>query len=168
MKPSHTKKIRHEQWLKQNKKCAILKTDLEWKNATLDHKHKTNQEEIGKKGAGLCRGVLDFRVNAFEGIIARRFIRSGLHKITDLPTCLRNMADYLTNPPMKQKYIHPNEAPKIKKRKLGVRNYKRIRKYYFKIYPNKRVIPDFPKSGNMNPMWEELLDKVNKMHFKGR
>jgi len=159
-------KFRKLQWVRQKKKCAILQQKIELKDAVVDHKHKLKNQKAGPKGRGLIRGVLHFQANSLEGTIVKKYKRYGVHKLIDLPSFLRNMADFLDNPPVKEKYIHWTEKPKPKK--LGKRDYNRIKKYYFQIHPKKRKIPDYPKSGRLTEKWEILLQQANNIHvFNG-
>ena len=67
-------------------------------------------------GKGLCRGVLSFQGNAWEGKVTNSFRRLGLNKKIDIITALRNLANYLECNHVQTdeiKYIHPNEAPKV-------------------------------------------------------
>lgn len=154
------KKLRKEQWKKQGEKCAVLDKKIKYKDATMDHKHVKGEEEIGKNGAGLLRGVLDFRVNSFEGKVSYWYTRLGLHKLIELPKLLRNLANFLESPPIKQIYIHPSERKKP--RKLGKREYNNIKKHYFKMYPTRRKIPAYPKSGRVTKEFEIILEDLNK------
>jgi hypothetical protein len=154
------KALRKKQWLKQNKECPILKKKIVYKDAVMDHKHKRKDEKIGKDGKGLLRGVLHFQANTIEGKIVNMYKRYGLHKLIDLPSLLRNISDYLLNPPMEQKYVHPKERPKPKK--LGKREYKRICKYYFEVYPRRRKLPKYPKSGVLTKECEIYITDIDK------
>lgn len=157
--------LRYEQWEKQHKFCPILKQFIRYEDACFDHKHKTKAEPLGEDGKGLLRGVLHFQANSWEGKVTNAFKRCGLHKFDiSLPEALRNLADYIENPPMKPEYIHPNERPKPKK--LGKRDFNRIIKYYFQMYPNRRKLPEYPKSGKINKELEKLLEKANGLHLK--
>lgn len=157
------KLLRYEQWKEQGCVCPILKQSIEYKDAVFDHLHKTQAEKLGEDGKGLLRGVMHFQVNSWEGKITSAFKRYGLHKLgVSLPECLRNLADYIENPPMKEKIVHPDERPKAKK--LGKRDYNRIIKYYFQMYPGRRKLPVYPKSGKMNKEFGEMLEKANQLH----
>lgn len=158
------KKLRYKQWVKQGKCCPVLKQRILYRKVVFDHKHKNKKEEIGEDGKGLLRGVLHRSANVVEGKIANLYKRYGLHKYISLPELLRNIAAYIDTPPMEPKYIHPSERPK--QRKLGKREYNRICKYYFKIFPGRRKLPKYPKSGKMSKMFEELLNMVNDIYFK--
>lgn len=156
---SDSKMFREKQWIKQNKQCAILKQPIELKECSLDHCHKLKNQTAGPNGRGLVRGVLHFQANSFEGVIVKKFKRYGLHKFITLSEFLRNMAEYLDNPPVPPKYIHWTEKPKPKK--LGRREYNKIKKFYFILHPRAKKIPPYPKSGKMTKKWEDLLNKVN-------
>lgn len=157
------KELRLQQWHAQAGKCPILKQFHKFEDSVMDHLHKTKAEILGEDGKGLLRGVMHFQANSWEGKVTNAFKRYGLHKFgVSLPECLRNLASYIESPPMKEKIVHPNERPKIKK--LGKRDYNRICKYYFEIFPNRRKLPAYPKSGKTNDQWEMLLEKANDIH----
>lgn len=159
--------LRFDQWKKQEGICPILKLPVRYKDTVFDHKHKTKAEPLGEDGKGLLRGILHFQANSWEGKVTNAFKRYGLHKFNiSLPEALRNLADYIENPPMKQEYIHPNERPKPKK--LGKRDFNRIVKYYFQIFPNRRKLPEYPKSGKMNKELEGMLEMANKRHLENK
>ena len=137
---------------------------IAYSEAVFDHKHKTKKEKLGEDGKGLLRGVLHFQANVFEGKVARLYIRCGLHKLIPLPDLLRNTADYIEHPPMKPEYIHPNERPKPKK--LTKTEFKRICKHYFEMYPKRKKLPEYPKSGKLTKKFKRMLDEVNKLKEK--
>ena len=155
------KKFRYEQYLKQKGICPILKQIILFEDSVFDHKHKTKAEKIGKDGKGLLRGVIHFQANIMEGKIVRIYKRYGLNKFMPLPQLLRSIAYYIENPPMKPEYIHPNER---EYKKLGKRDYNRICKYYFQMYPKRRKLPVYPKSRKSNKELEQLLKMANKLH----
>lgn len=153
--------LRYEQWEKQNGICPILKQEIMYKDACFDHKHKTKAELLGEDGKGLLRGILHFQANSWEGKVTNAFKRYGLHKFNiSLPEALRNLADYIENPPMKQKYIHPDERVF---EKISKRDFNKICKHYFKMYPKRRKLPVYPKSGKMTKELKELLNKVKDL-----
>ena len=154
--------LRYKQWRKQKGICPILKQKIPYSKAVLDHMHKTQAEALGKDGKGLLRGVLHFQANSWEGKVVNSFKRYGLHKLSiPLTEALRNLADYLDNPPIPPEYVHPSENPKAKK--LGKRDFNKICKHYFKIYPKRKKLPVYPKSGKLTKEFAELLEKVNKI-----
>jgi len=138
--PKEFKALRKKQYFKQRRICPILKRKIPYSEAVFDHKHKSRKEKLGEEGKGLLRGVLQFQANSWEGKVANAFKRYGLHKQgISLEDAVRNLANYLVNPPMKPEYIHPSERPKP--RKIGKREYNKIKKFYFQIYPNRRKLP---------------------------
>ena len=155
--------IRYKQWQKQNEICPILKQKISYEEAVADHKHKTQMEVLGEDGKGLLRGVIHNQANVMEGKIARLYKRCGLHKFNiSLPELLRSIADYLEQCPMQFddiRYVHPNERPKAKK--IGKRDFNRIVKLYFKMFPKRRKLPVYPKRGKMSKELKELLKKAN-------
>lgn len=153
--------LRYSQWKKQNKQCSILKQKIKYENAVLDHQHKLKHEKAGENGKGLCRGVLHFQANSFEGVVLKKYKRYGLNKYIDLITLLRNLADYLENPPIKAKYIHHSEKEKPKK--LGKREYNKIKKHYFTWYPRRKTIPKYPTKGRITKEWKILLKKLEEL-----
>lgn len=149
--------------------CPVLNVKLTKSNAVVDHKHITKKEikngNLGFGGKGLLRGVIHDQANVFIGKIEKGFIRSGCHKF-EVPIWdqLRAIADYLENPPLKKdRIVHPSERPP--KSKLSKIEYKRICKYWSKIFPGKRVPPKYPKSGIKTPKWAIWLSKANELHF---
>jgi hypothetical protein len=98
------------------------------------------------------------QANSFEGKVAKIYKRYGLHKMIPLPELLRNLADYIENPPCPPMYIHPSERMPVKK--LGKRDYNQIIKFYKHKYPNRRYIPNYPKSGKLT---KELQLIVHQM-----
>lgn len=151
LKNNELKEFREALTLKQNNICPILNAEMEPGTQVLDHQHKTKKEVMGVNGAGLIRGVLDFRANAWEGKVNNSFIRCGLHKVMDLPTALRNLADYLEQENLP--YIHPNEAPKVKK--LMKRPFNKIKKLHDLKYPKRKGLM-YPKSGKPTKIIIEL------------
>lgn len=163
---SQLKELRRVQLEKQHFICPVLKKVIKYEESVFDHKHKTKKETLGENGNGCLRGVLHFQANVVEGKITKIYKRYGLHKFIPLPELLRNLADYIETPPMKPEYIHPNEIPKAKK--IGKRDFNQICKYYFQIYPRKKKLPVFPKSGKLTKNLERDLKKVNQIHKTGR
>ena len=98
---------------------------------------------------------MEFRCNALEGKIANNFKRLGLNKETDLPSLLRNLADYLERPNLP--YIHPSEKPKSQK--LMKSSYNKLIKELQLINYNKPV-PPFPKNKKLSKKLQKLYDLV--------
>ena len=163
---SELKVLRKKQWLKQNKKCAILQQEIEYKDAVMDHKHKKKSEPVGKDGKGLLRGVLHKYVNSFEGKVVYWYTRYGLHNLVPLPKLLRKLADFLENPPMKSVYIHPSERKKPKK--LQKKCFNELNKVYKLKYPKRKPL-EFPKRGyltkKLNGLFNEFEIPVQYLHY---
>ena len=138
--------------------CPILKMYFPAEQMAVDHKHKRKDDTIGIDGNGLVRGVIMKDANRFEGKVLSYFIRYGLAKYIDLPAYLRNLADYIENPPCEQKYIHPSEKEKIKK--LGKRVFNKIKKEYSLRNPKKKEL-EYPASKKPTKIIKELAAKYN-------
>ena len=155
------KKFREEMHKKQDFICPLLKTKVD--KVVVDHRHKLKDEAPSLDGKGLIRGVIDFRANALEGKITNSWKRlfganEDNHPIS-LPNYLRNLADYLENPPLDHlKLIHPKE--KVKEKLFMKSDYNKIKKYYKAIFPNRTTIPPYPKGKKprLNEKWKELLE----------
>ena len=152
------KKLRREQWLKQNKICPILGKEIEYKDAVFDHKHKRKADKLGEDGKGLLRGVLHFQANSWEGKVTNSFQRYGLHKLSiSLSDALRRLANYLDNPPMAPEYVHPNERVF---EKIGKREFNLLCKRYFEFYPKRTKLPSYPRGGKITKNIKELRKKI--------
>jgi hypothetical protein len=168
MKQKDIKVLREKLWLLNNKKCPVLDKEIPLDKIVLDHAHKRKDEDydIDK---GVIRESLDFRVNAVLGKLENSLKRVGLSQQEDfdLPTFLRNAADYferggyVENESM---YIHPKEVKKSPK--LSKRNYNKVKKLYDKeeFIPRrknqkKKPFPDYPKNGKHTKMIIELFEK---------
>jgi hypothetical protein len=106
--------------------CPILKKEFPQSEMTLDHKHKKKNDPVGPNGDGLCRGVIHNVANSLEGRILKDFMRTGVHKYISITDYLRNLADYLENPPMEQIYVHHTE--KLKTPAMNKNDYNKIKK----------------------------------------
>ena len=96
----------------------------------------------------------------FEGKINSLFKRTGLHKFIDLPSFLRNLADYLDNNKIQEgeHYIHPSEKPK--KPKLMKSSYNKL-----KNTMKKEGFSEFAKlpcyTGNLTKPLQRMFEKYN-------
>jgi len=164
--------FRIRQWRKQNKRCPVLKKQIKFKVAVMDHKHKLKREIAGQDSKGLCRGVVHNGVNVIEGKIQNAYLRYGLRDLITVPELLRNLADYLENPPLPPIYIHPTEKVKTKRRVLGVIEKTRVFKYWKQIYPRRKKLPKLPKPVGKKKLikvtkeWQVFIDKANAYHEK--
>ena len=173
--------LRKKQWQEQSHCCSVLNKEIFFEDSVLDHLHKLKKEIPGPGGKGLVRGVLDYRVNGFEGYITKKYKRQGLTKLIPLPELLRNLADYLEQPTCQQIFIYPSE--KVMAPFLKISEYKRIVKYYNVMFPRRKKIPPYPPSkikkvgkkkkgqkqkykyvARMSKKWQKLLDDANTIH----
>lgn len=137
---------------KQNGLCAIR--GLPIKSAVLDHQH-----EKGLKGTGNIRGVIDRDINIFLGKLENNCKRFNI-SLEDLPTVLRQLADYID----KGDYInedghtfrHPSEKPKEKT--VSKSNYNRLKKQYT-LSNAKKKFPEYPKSCKLTKELEKLFNE---------
>ncbi len=171
--------FRKRQHIKQIMVCPLLNQAVSHDKTAVDHKHKRKKDPIGIDGDGLIRGVVQIQANALEGKIINNFKRLGLAKFIDLPSFLRNLANYLENPPIEQIYIHPSEKPKVKK--LMKRSYNKLATLHkennafagcsgsgFGFMAPK--LPEFPKSGKLTKPLEKLYAIFNlepEFYMKG-
>lgn len=176
-----TELLREYLYEHQNGICPILGRKVDLSQMALDHKHKLKVEKPGPNGKGLVRGVIHNQINSFEGMIVRKWKKQGLMNIIPLPVLLIKLGKYLMQPPCPQIYIHHKEKPKAPT--FGIRDYKRIKKYYFVIFPRRKKMPPYPKSGikkvgkpkkgkkqkykyvaKLSSKWKKLLDAANEIH----
>ncbi len=146
IKYSDIKKVRDELIKKQNNICPICKKRID--TPVLDHHHK---KKI--KGTGKIRGVLCLSCNAYIGPIENRATR---HKIKqeEIPTVLRNTADYLEAE--QTEFLHPSE--RAKKPILSKRCFNKMVKELKKCSKNK--VPEYPKSGHLTKHVKKYYDKL--------
>jgi len=134
--------------------CPLLGLPFPAEEMVLDHKHKLKSNPVGPNGDGLIRGAIHKFANAIEGKITNNWKRTGLgYTDADLPTYLRNLADYLENPPCEQIYIHPLETPRKPKVKKSCYNK------LVKTVNGKQKIPSYPKNGTLTKALKKLFTK---------
>lgn len=157
------KDFRKEQYDNQEGICPILKQKVPFEDTVVDHKHSSKGEELGKNGAGEIRGIIHNYANSTEGRFLGIFKRSGLAKMISFPDYLRNLADYLENPPfLGSGIIHPSEKPKAKL--LGKREFARVIKYWPQLFP-KRKLPVYKEKMKLTKEWEDYIERANKIHY---
>lgn len=157
LKSSDLKPLK-EKWHDEQKSiCPILKKQITLDRTVIDHLHKLKSEEPGIDGKGCCRGAIEFRANALEGKITNNFKRLGLDKEIDLPSFLRNLADYLENNHLQDDvlYIHPQEVKK--EAKLKKSSYNKLKN----IYNLKAKFPEYPKTCKLTKKISELFRFYN-------
>ncbi len=141
------KPIRDAYAIRQKHKCAICNRPIE--KPTLDHVHTKKV-----KGTGMIRNVCCNQCNTFLARIENNASRHSLNT-KELPDILRRTADHLEQ---EKQIIHPTEAPKRKK--VGKREWNRVKKYYFVVYPNRRTLPKQPTYVTEN--WIRMVEDVNR------
>jgi len=182
LKQSDSTMMREMLYHDQAKKCPVIGKRFPLSEMAMDHKHKLKAQTPGPDGRGLVRGLIHGNVNTFEGIAYKKYLRQGLQNMMPFPDLLIALGEYLKNPPCRQCYIHHTEKPKAPT--FGKRDYDRICKYYFEIFPRARKLPAFPKSGikkkfkkvdgkrkayyvyraKLSNKWRKLLEAANAIH----
>jgi len=162
LKQAELKDLKRKLHNAQDNICPLLKIKVPLDQMVVDHKHKLKASPAGPNSDGLVRGAIEFRANALEGKISNNWKRyygadESKHPIS-LSDYLRNLADYLENPPCEAKYIHPSEKPKVKK--LGKRVFKKIAKIYKEEYPKRKELT-YPKSGKPTKQIKVLAEHYN-------
>lgn len=156
LKRNDIKPLRDKLLKEQKGICPLTGKKIKEGEATLDHKHKLFADnEIGVNGAGLIRGVLNFQANSFEGKVFNIYRRMGLHKIIDLPTLLRNLANYLERDCLP--FIHPTEKPTPKFITKMCHNK------LTKAVAGKQKVPLFRKKQKLT---KKLFNLFRKYHIK--
>ncbi len=141
------KPLRDAYELRQKHRCALCDRPLN--NPTLDHEH------IKKvKGTGLIRNVLCSQCNTFLARIENNAARHSL-SVEELPDILRRTAEHLEQT---RNVIHPTEIPPRKK--VGTREWNRVRKYYFEVFPKRKALPKRPKY--VSESWLELKGQIEE------
>lgn len=152
--------LRKEYWERQGKKCPVLDTEISFEDSTLDHMHRTQDDPYGgSEWLGLVRGVLHYQANSWEGKCYNAFKRLGLNKHISFSEALRNLAEYIDNPSVPYGFIYYSEAPKIKRNKLGKRDYQKVIKHYKNVYPKRKKLPE--KTLYMTKAWERMIQDTN-------
>ena len=145
LKTTEVKELRKLLWEQCGGICPILGIPVPFEDTALDHQHGRKKYELGENGNGECRGAISTGANIIEGKVYNAYLRTGLEKTgVSIPTILRNLADYLENPPCPPGFIHPSERPKVKA--LGKRVFSKIAKMYAEEFPNRKPLV-YPASG---------------------
>ena len=171
MKQKDIKLLKEKLWLKNEKKCPVLGKEMPLDKMVLDHAHK-RKDEAYSPTKGAVREALDKRANAILGKVENALKRTGLgyEEDFDLPTFLRNAADYFERGAYVDEhgdmYIHPSEVPKAPK--VSKSNYNKIKKLYEKeeFIPhkkgqNKKAMPNYPANGKLTKGLKELFEKYD-------
>jgi len=160
-KQKDIKPLAIKMWQECNEKCPILRQKVPLDTLHVDHKHKRKSDEPNiDNRLGFIRSHLFAGCNTFIGKIENAYSRFGLNDKIDLPTLLRNCADFLEEDPMTSKNInalHYTEVPKRKK--VSLSEYNKVKKYYLEMFPRKRTI--IKKPIYVNQEWLELVEKTD-------
>ena len=160
MKQKEIKILKEKLWLQNGKKCPVLDKEVPLNKMALDHAHKRKDDEYAFN-KGVIREALDFRTNAVLGKLENALKRTALSYADDfdLPTFLRNAADYFERGAYVDEdgnyYVHPNEVHKDPK--LTKQSYNRLKK----VYDKKAKFPEYPKSQKLSKKLKELFEEYN-------
>ena len=151
--------IKRELYDLQDGICPLLNKKISFEKTVIDHKHriKTQIPTLSNK-FGFIRNFTEFRANAFEGKVWNFYKRLGLDKDIEFSDLLRNLANYHDNIFCQDPILHYTEVPKREKVKIS--EYNRVKKYYFDIYPRKKVI--IKKPIYITEDWKELVKLVEE------
>jgi hypothetical protein len=167
MKQKDIRVLKEKLWLMNDKKCPVLGKHIALEKMVLDHAHKRNAEAYSPT-KGVVREALDKRANAILGKVENALKRTGLgyEEDFDLPTFLRNAADYFERGAYVDEqgdmYVHPSEVPK--EPKVSKSNYNKLCKLYDKelFVPKrkgqkKKPMPKYPASKKLTKALKELF-----------
>lgn len=149
LKSSQVKFIRDGLLVKQNGKCKLCKHDVIM--PTLDHYHSKRHN-----GSGLVRGVLCNTCNRFLGVVENNLTKNAI-PFSDAPELLREMANYVEN--SRESFMHPTEVEKPKN--VSKRQYNRLKK----VYQDRAMFPEYPKSKKLTKKLEVLFKKYDISPF---
>ncbi len=152
--------------LEENNICPILKIKLTSEDSVVDHKHRQRKsDEINEENGGLIRGILNRFANIYIGKIENNYKRYGLHKYISLPDLLRNIADYIENPPLyKDKLIHPTE--RYPEKKLGKREFKKFKDYLINKYPRRKSLENLEYFSKIPKKFQTDYNEFKKINLK--
>ena len=171
MKQKDIRVLKEKLWLLNDKKCPVLGKAIPLEKMVLDHAHKRNAEAYSPT-KGVVREALDKRANAILGKVENALKRTGLgyEEDFDLPTFLRNAADYFERGAYVDEtgdmYVHPSEVPKVPK--VSKRNYNILKKLYDQepFVPKrkgkvKKTMPKYPVSKKLTKSLQSLFEKYD-------
>jgi hypothetical protein len=171
LKQKDIKPLKEKLHKQNNGKCPLLGIEVDPSQMALDHIHKLKSEDYAPD-RGTIRNAIEFRANAMEGKITNNWKRyfgadTSKHPV-DLPTFLRNLADYLEAEPYTEDgnyFIHPSEVPKTPKLKKSA--YNQLVKQFKIKYP-KRKVPVYPKSKKLTKNLDKLFTEfgITDLYYK--
>jgi len=150
LKTKDIPKLRDKLLKKQNYICPLCGRKI--KRPVLDHAHKRNGHD------GCVRMVLCSGCNILIGKIENNYKRCELDD-NALKELLKNFYDYVNT--KHTNILHPKEN-KIKKEKLGKRQYNKVMKYWNKFHPRAKK-PLYKKGMNIDKKWQKYLDEVKDL-----
>jgi hypothetical protein len=131
--------------------CPICMKKIE--KPVFDHAH-TKKTKL----SGSLRSVICSNCNVFIAKIENNASRYCISR-EELYNVLKNVADYFEyTDSIPSNVLHPDERQKVPN--LGKREYNKIKKYYLKVYPRSKKIPEYPKSGKKTQKWVNILNDV--------
>jgi len=145
LKSDDIKPLRDQILEEQEYICPICNKGIV--NPCLDHGHVKRLKLDGK-----IRGVICLNCNVFLGKIENK-AKSCKISMDELPSVLRNIAEYLEIEPFP--FIHPSE--KRKEKLLKKASYNKLIKELKKSGYDKKI-PDYPKSGKVIKKLSELFE----------
>lgn len=160
LKSSELKDLKIKWLEQQDYLCPITKKTFSVDDFVVDHLHcKAKELPNTENGRGFCRGAIFKNANVVEGKILKDFTRYGLGSHIDIPSFLRNLADYLENNRFHTEdeiFIHPTEKPL--KPILSKRSYDLL----VKTINGKQKVPNYEsKRGNLSKPLEKLFIKYS-------
>jgi len=159
LKTNEIQEVRENILTEQNGCCALCGVEItEATGYSLDHQHMTKKETIGEDGAGLIRGVLCRSCNVWEGKIWNNTQRYRQPKsVQDRIDMLEKLIEYYKKDNIN--LIHPSE--KIKEPIVSKSNYNKLKKQYsFSLHiKGKKKFPEYPKSGKLTKILENLFNE---------
>jgi hypothetical protein len=161
---SNIKTLKEKLWIRNNRICPILKTEIPLDKTVLDHIHKKKTEDISEN-KGTVRDSIHTNCNQLEGkyfnLYKRYFGADESSWDISFPDFLRNLADYYEKGAFNEQntyYVHPTEKPI--EPKVSKRNYNKLKKQYY-LSKLKKKFPEYPKSGKLTKPLKILFDKFN-------
>ena len=135
LKSKDIKEFREKLLEKNGGKCPILGIKITPKEAVLDHIHKRKQTDDISETSGVIRNTIHNGVNAFVGKIENGYQRFIPKDCVDLPTLLRNIADYIESGAYIENdtiFSHPTENAggdmiKMKRIPLSKNRYEKLK-----------------------------------------
>lgn len=164
LKTKDIKSFREKLYYQNNKKCPILNKEIKLEEAVLDHIHKQRITDNITEIAGVVRNTIHKNANLFLGKIENAYKRY-IPKDIDLPTLLRNTADYIEKGAYKEEgvvFSHPRENGnsdliKMKRIPFSKRDFNNL---------NKALIEDKKKPIKYKKFLDTKIQKLLEKYLK--